>query len=450
MLSVRSAKDVVGGQLLLRFCETVIVVLGLTIAFFSGLSVALGTPAPILGGVVAALIVNTLGVTIGYPIGLALKGVFKRYRTLYRYWYVLFLPPAVGYFVFLYAGGVRIVITYLEPIALQSPVGWLTDLALITTPGTGADPLFALGTMVITIIICTAGLIGSVSAASYTWYTHKKYNRFGTDNRSDPQTEITPIGWIISAITGSQATLGIAEVAIRRAYRAPYLLLLGGIVLLGAIPIVEQLLTKGTIPWFIPWAVVLYGAWLAGTVVPLNVLGSQGRVLPALLTSQADGRRIATGHIIGGAAPFVPVTTLFAVLTGLIAGWQLLEIATLVVVAPSVVLMAVTVATGIGVRFPRYRSVDIEGADGIIPPHKVASAVLSIWTLITVVTITHVVDSRAIEGGGLLIAMIFPVGASTGATVILVIATVGVLVLGGSAIVSYRYAWRRIDSYEID
>lgn len=432
LLTVRPSKDLAGGQLLMRFCETVPLVVIPAVLFFVGFSVASGTPRPVLGGILLGILLNAVGITIGFPAGLAARGIKMRSPTISRYWPLLVVPLAVGYVLFLYVGGIERVIELAVPVISHSPLGWITDVALLTTPGSGADPIRAGSILVFAVIVCFVGVRATVLAGRYTWLADGHASESSRDDVSssgdEPMLERT-----MDRFCRRSATAGIAAVALRRAYRAPYQLLFGLVPLLGSLPILEQLVLTGSVPWYTPWAVAFYGAWLAGVTIPLNIIGVQGKTLPQLLTTRTSGRDIVNGYVLAAVVPIVLPTVPIAVGAGHLAG---LSVTSLLVVGLTAILAHVAsavLAAAIGVAFPRLRS-PFDTRTMPIPPSKTAYSAFSIVLFLLLGILSIAVPS------------ILNADASVIRRAVGFIALLSVVGCVGGA---YRYAIRSIDTYRL-
>jgi len=380
LLAVRPAEDVVLGLAAVAGCWGALFALPPVAVAYAGLSIGLGSPLPLAGGLVAGLAVLASATAVGYPIGLAIKGSVRRSPWLERAKPLLAVGLALAYFTAIFTGAIGPLFAVLGPAVMASPVAWFGDLAMVTTPGAGASPLAAAGALAVAGLLVPAGLALGGRTASYAWYVDP-VQPAGAEEAAEPSEDRLAVGptldRALAAVTPTRSMAGVAGVALRRAYREPIQLLFAAVPLLGAIPLFEQLLSTGAVPWWTPWAVVAYGAWVAGTTFPLNVLGVQGAVLPAVLVSRARGRDVVAGTVLGAAAVVAPVTALLAVGAGMAAGRSTTALAAVGIAGLVVVTAAAVLATGIGALAPRLEPLEISAERTAPLPSKTAYAAFS-------------------------------------------------------------------------
>ncbi|WP_135825733.1 hypothetical protein [Halorussus ruber] len=443
LLTVRPPKDVMGGQLLFRFCETLLGALAPTVAFFLGLSLTIGSPLPLLGGVAVALLVNAVGTVIGHPLGLWLKGIYKRHGISRKVVVIVGIPLAVGYAAFLYTGGIAVAIERLQPVVVNSPLGWIEDLALVTTPGSGARASRAAALLLGSVVFSAIATFGAVRISVYTWYADGS-SQDGDETPTDDQSSTEPLlGQVLRVGPLSEGTRGVATASIRRTYRSGHVLVLVlGLLLVAGVPVAEQIITTGKAPRYTPWIVLFYGVSLAGSFHSLNILGVQGKTLPLVLTARVTGRQFVNGHVVAGTAALAPIATVLVVASGIAARWTVFEIVLAGALSPLAVCLGAMVATGIGTRLPRYRSPSVHRSSGVIRPDKVATVSYSVWCSVTLFVLFVLVDAK----------LRYALASVTGLSEALyaVSALAGLAVVGLSAIVSYRSAVARVSEYRLD
>ena len=446
-LTVRPTADVAAGKLLSAAAKYAGFVLLPVLAWYLGMSLGAGTPAPVVGGVAAAGLTVTSATAVAYPAGLALKGVVQRSTVLTRLKPVLGLAVGVGYFGVMLTGEFTTVVEALRPVLRAPPLGWLADLSLVTTPGVTPDPVGVAGALGLGLAVTVAGLRLAVPAARYAWSADRTVS---PDADDDPTTAPDhAVDRLLGAVTRAPATRGVASTALLRVYRSPLQLVFVAFPLLAAIPVGDRILASGTVPWFAPWLAVWYGAWAAGAALPLNPLGNQGSGLPSLLTAPADGRYAVHGYVVATAVVAVPVTGAAAGLLAGAAGYTTVEVLGTVLAAAGAVLAASVLAAGLGSVFPRFEAVDFAGSRRAVPPSKVAYGAFSAALTATVVSAAVVHQALAREVVAVLASRALPFGWTAGPSGV---ETAGWVVLAAVAValpVAYRVAVGRLRAYRL-
>ena len=447
-LSVLSVPEVAGGKLLTSAAKFTPFVLALAVPGHVGIALGAGQPLALVGCGVATLLTIVSGTAVGYPLGLALKGLVRRSATLTRLKPLLGGALGVAYVVVMFSGEFTTVVARIEPVLRTPPLGWLGDLALVTTTGVGASPTGAAGALVAGVITAVTGTVLAVPAARYAWETDRA--RPADDGEGgDATPPADPVGRLLGATPVGQSTRGVAVTTLRRVARSPLQLLFAAVPLFAAIPLAEQVLATGTVPWYAPWLVVWYGAWAAGAAVPLNPLGAQGATLPALLSSPASGGQVVRGHVLAAALPAAPLTAAAAVGVGVLGGQSPPELAAVGVAAVGVVVAASVLAAGVGTVFPRFETLDFGNAREAVPPSKVAFGVFGTALSLSVVAVAVVVDELARDLVAVLLTRSLPLHPTVGPDAVV---TVGWVVLGLAVLsvpLAYRTAATRLDDYRL-
>jgi ABC-2 type transport system permease protein len=447
-LTIRPTADVAGGKLLSTTCKFSVFVFVPVLGGYLGLALGADTPMPFMGGLAAAVAALVTATAIGYPIGLALKGFVRRSATLTRLKPVIGLGIGVAYVVVMFSGEFMTVIDTLEEILLAPPLTWLGDLGLLTTVGAGVDVLGAIGAVILTGFVAVVGTFLSTSASRYAWSAdHARPGETDTVGGTDAPDH--RVDALLRVVCREPATLAITSTTLLRAYRAPLQLVFVAFPLLAVIPLADQLLATGALPWYAPWFAIWYGAWAAGAAIPLNPLGNQGATLPALLTAPADGRHVVHGHVIAAVLPVAPLTTGLAVGIGYLAGRPEPELAVLAFVSVAAVVAAAVLATGIGSIFPRFEAVDFAGSRQAVPPSKAAYGVFSTVLTITVVAIGVVADETVRELTGFVLSGWLPFGREVTPDTLTVVGWAIVALVAISVPLAYRIAVRRVNAYRL-
>lgn len=456
MLTVRPPKDVAGGYLAFWGTYFGVYVLVPVVAGFVGLAVGVGSPLPIVGGLLATVVIAASAIGVGYPIGLALKGVLRRTDVLHRLKPVLAVGIGIAYFYVMFSGRWLELVEAAEPVLTDPPLGWIGDVALLTTPGADVSVAGAGGALALTAASVVLGTLATVRAAEYTWSADRVHDDLdqGSDGRGGDDagaTANTPaaIARPLDALCRRPQTRGVAEVTMLRAYRRPMLMVYSLWPLLLAIPMVDQLVSGGTLPWYAPWFAVLVGGYVAGESIPLNALGNQGATLPTLLTSRADGRAVVHGHVVAIAVPVVPFAAALAAGAGALAGRPPFELAVLAVAAGGAVVAGAVLAIGCGALFPRFDTVSVGDSTEISIPSKRAFGAFSLSVSLTTTGLAFAVDETARIVGSVVLTEYAPlVEPSPEQLHALGLALVALVAVAVPA--AYVVAIRRIDGFRLD
>ncbi len=451
MLTIRPPKDVAGGLFLSSLAQYIPWIAYPVAVVYAGLSVGAGTPLPFAGGVAAGAVVLLSSCAVGYPVGLFLKGVFRRSETLSRLKPVLGVAAGAIYFWLMFSGEFVTVAQTIEPAVLASPLGWLDDLALLTTPGASASSLAAVGAVSLAAVLFPVGVLATVRAARYAWYVDRAEDN-GTQATEPEDAGTAPagrLGRLLSTVCRRQGTAGVAAVTLVRAYRAPMQSLFVAVPLLFAFPLFEQLLTSGSLPWYAPWLVVFYGAWAAGAASPLNVLGNQGATLPTLLTARSDGRTAVRGTVLAAVLLVAPLTTLGAAWTATAAGVPRAEAVAVTVAAPVGVVAGSVLAAGFGALFPRFESIDVTASRSAVLPSKAAFGLFSLLLTVGQVGAVFTASLTARRIGSVLLSERLPFGLTPSASTLESVGWFLVVLVLAAVPVAYLVAARRIDTYRL-
>jgi len=459
MLTIRPPKDVAGGLLLTNAVGYALYLLVPFAAGFVGIAVGVGSPLPLVGGLAVVGAILASAMALGYPVGLALKGLVRRSAWLSRLKPVLGAVVVVAYFWVMFAGHLFTVVDAVRPALERPPLAWLADLALVTTPGAGASTVGAAGALALSLVAVPLGTLATVRAATYAWDADRVQASERDDTDADGRTATgvsdgesgpTRLSAVLGIVCRRQGTLGVASTALVRAYRAPLQLVFVAAPLLFALPMVDGIVATGTVPSYAPWFAMLYGAWAAGVAFPLNLLGTQGGTLPTLLTARADGRQVVHGHVVAAAVPLAPVTAVLAAAAAAGSGRATPEAAVIGGLALVVVAAGAVVAAGLGALFPRFEGIDVTGGRTATPPSKAAFALFSLLMAIAVTAVGVLADEvyRALIHA--LLTEYLPFGLSVTVDGLETLSTVAVPALVVAVPVAYLLAVRRVDDYRIE
>jgi len=447
VLTVRPPKDVAGGLLVNAAVWFAPFVLPAFVVGGVGLSAGVGSPFPVIGAVVAGVTLLVTAALVGYPIGLAAKGAIRRSKRLSDLKPVLGTVVVVGYAWLVFSGELNRLLDTAGEAIEATPVGWLADLALVTTPGAEASMVRALAVLAIAAVIIPASALATARAGAFTWYTDDARSADESEP-ADGTTAVERLDTLVGSLTRRDSTRGVAVMLLVRAYRAPLQLVFVALPLLLTLPIVESAVTTGTVPDYTIWMVVLYGAWAAGASFPLNVLGNQSATLPTLLLSRARGHEVVRGHVLAATLLLAPVTLLGAVGVGLIGNRSVPELLSIGAVAVATVVAGGIVASGLGALFPRFSSIDVTADRSASVPSKVAFSLFTLLVFLSVLATASVTDEIMRLLLSSLITDWAPFDITPGD-----LETLGQILLPGLVAlvpVAYVIAIRRVDSYRLD
>lgn len=446
-LTIVRLTDLVGSKLLASVCKFAVLLGPPVGGGYLGLSVGSGSPFPVIGGLSAMIVALTTGVTVGYPIGLALKGVVHRSTLLARLKPIVGVLLATAYVGAVVTGRFVDAIAALESVLSGMPFTWLGALGLRTTPGAAMPPLSAATAVGISSVVVLGGLTIAPTAARFAWRATPVHpHRSDSNNRSAPRSRLDGV---VGLVSQTPATMAIGSTTLRRIYRAPSQLVFVAYPLIGAIPMAEQLFSSGTLPWFTPWLVVWYCAWAASVAIPLNPLGNQGATLPAVLSAPVTGHQLVRGHLLAALLPTAPVAVLLTVASGLSAGRSGAQLLLLAVVAVGAIFITSVFALGIGSAFPRFEHVDFGGSRRAVPPSKVAYGSLSSLVSVQGMAVAIVSDDAVAQLFSVQLSQWIPfdILVSAGQLTLLASFAIGCGILGVGC--AYVFAVRRLGAYTI-
>lgn len=449
-LAIRPAADVIGGLLLSAAAKFSVYTIGLGLAGGAGLVVGTGSPLPLVGIAAVAVLIPVTATAVGYPIGLALKGVVRRSENLGRLATLLGVGIGLAYVTLSVTGELVTLIVQLHPVLTSPPLVWFGYLAFATTPGSGVPAVGVLALIGVAPLIVVGGTLLSVPIARYAWLADQARTIDDGDRDTDlPTAPDSRLDAFLDVLCRAPATRGVASTTLRRAVRSPFQFVFVTPPLLAGILFVESAVTTGTVPWYVPWFVVWYGAWAAGAVVPLNPLGNQGAVLPALLTSPARGRHVVHGNVVAATLVAAPPTVAIALGAGYSAGSAPATLAALVLASVAAVAGSAVLATGIGSVFPRFERLSLDGSRQAVPPSKRAYTVFSMTLSTVVLAVAVAADETARVLGSALLSQWLPFGLDVGVGTV---ALLGSLVVGSAVLAlpfAYRLAVRRLETYRL-
>ncbi len=337
------------------------------LAFGAGARSLMSVP---LIGMLTVLLV-AFGVSSGFVLILLVQNTGVRSRLVARLRTVSVIALGAAYFWLVFTGSLHLVLDPLYRVLEVTPLGWFGDLALLGTTAE-ASATRAVGA----VAFGTIGFLATISLVSvlarWLWYV-------------DPvRIDRDPSGRRLSSgsgvLTQSLPTpvAGVVRTGWIRTRRAPIALtfvLYPLFILAGPTVTVIQ---TGTVGSLFPLLVALCGAWIAGSMFTLNVLGNEGAVLPVAVLDVGVGRALVWGHVAAGALVMVPLTVVLTALLAFVSPLPLGLTGTLTLTALVLSSTAGPIGTGIGTTFPKFESTSVSRSREVILPSSFAFAGYSI------------------------------------------------------------------------
>lgn len=450
VLTARPPKDVAGGLVLTIVLGYAPFLFLPALAGAAGFAFALESPAPLAGLGLVTLVTLVTATTTGYVVGLWCKGFVRRTPWLERHKSGLGVL-LFGVYIWLTASGALWPLLRATGDTLSaSPLGWLGDLAFVTTPGGGVSTRAALAAVVLGAGVVAVGVYGLVRAAEFAWYVESAGLGRERTEASRGRSVSERLDSALAAAGVSPATRGVTTAVLVRAYRSPLQLVYVAVPLLFALPAFESMLRTASAPVWAPWAALAYGGWAAGTAFPLNLLGNQGATLPALLTTDSRGRALVHGHVLAAAIPFVPATLVAGLSAGLLAGLPPGTLLRVAVTAPAAVVSGAVLAAALGAAFPRFKLLELSAARQARLPSKVAFVVFSIVAVLLSTAAGVLTDVRYRFRLSRSLTLYLPYGIEVGRDALIPYAWGFVGLLAALVPLAYLFAVRRVDSYRVD
>jgi hypothetical protein len=452
VLTARPPKDVAGGLMLTIVLGYAPFLVLPALAGSAGFAVALGGPEPLAGLALATVLVLVTATVTGYVLGLCCKGIVRRTPWLERHKSTLGVLLFGAYIWLTASGALWPLLGTVGDRLTASPLGWLGQLAFVTTPGGGMSSRAAIGAVALGAALVAVSVFGVVRAAEYAWYV-ESVALGGRDEPDESPTGPTAGERIDAALATarvSPATRGVTTAVLVRAYRSPLQLVYVAVPLLFALPAFEAMIRTASAPIWAPWAVLVYAGWAAGTAFPMNLLGNQGATLPALLTTNSRGRALVHGHVLAGVLAFVPVTLVAATGAGLLAGLSRRMLLLVLASTPAAIVTGTVLAAALGAAFPRFKVLEITSARKARLPSKVAFVVFSILAVLLSTAAGVVTDVRYRFRLSQSLSAYLPLGIDVGRDSLLPYAW-GLLGLVALTVpLAYLFAVRRVDSYHME
>ena len=451
-----------------------------------GLAVGSGSLWPAVGVPLALVLAGVSAVATAIALGLAIRHAVTRFPFVARHKTGLLVLIFVVYLVALITGSLgRAIFVVFEPMA-ASPVGWYADLALLGLSGVPFDQTRALAAIVTTGVLSPLALAVGSWVAGRHWFAdpvlaaEDEANGQPTATASGPSTEDATTATTTAtatderaSTTGSGVSSGASEdrvarrleavfdrptaaliaLAWRRAARTPLKLMYAAYPLFFGTGVFVDVVQTGQIPAYLPYGLLVFFAWAGGVVFTLNPLGDQGAVLATTLLSEVTGHRFVSAHVVAGLLVVVPLGTLAVAITAVLSPVDPERTAILVGLTPVSMVVAAALSVGIGTAFPRFEATNVTRSMEAVVPSPWAFLLFSVHVVATTVAALFVALPGARSVGATAVSVVFSLVLGGDVTVrpetVYWGSLVGLVVLLLLPALSYRYAVRSFDQYEI-
>ncbi|MXV60542.1 hypothetical protein GS429_00350 [Natronorubrum sp. JWXQ-INN-674] len=437
LLTTVSHRELLGGLL---FAEYVlwggVAVLASSVG---ALAFAAGARSVVLAplGFLAVCLTLTTALALGFLVALLVRNTGVRSKLATRLRTVLFGVLGIAYFWLIISQNFASVLEPLFRILEPTPVGWYGDLVLLGTVSEASIGR-SVGAVLSSVLFVLASGVLLPRLAEWLWYAdgvHIEHEVTGTTAAAAGEPRLSTLL--------PRPVVGVVLADWKRARRAPIAL---SFVLYPLIVLISPIMTvfqTGTVGSTFPLWIVLCGAWIAGSLFTLNVVGNEGAVLPATLLGGAPGRTLVGGHVVAGTLLVAPVTVLATVGVGLASPHSVASVLTLALSGLVLALCAGPIATGIGAAFPRFEAVSVSRSRKAIVPSMLAFTVYSV--------VLFVVALPALLGHVSFVADAFASLLGTSSFVIALSGTVlTALAAGLLGVLSAYYAVRSVETFHFD
>lgn len=446
VLSVVPTREAVAGMLLSESVFAWSYALPMSVAGTVGYAVATAPSALLVTAPVAAAVAVVAAVSVGYPVGLAVRHVVTRIPFVARHKGALILLAFAAYMALIISGALgNIVVTVFEPMQ-RAPVGWFADIALLGSPEVSTDAGRAVAAFAMVIVLAVAGGAAATRVADRHWFADPV---LGGESEADADSEtgtdrLRRVEDAIAGVVGRPAA-AVTTLAWKRAARAPMKLLYVAYPLLFVVGFLTDIVQTGEVPAFAAGFALVFVAWAGAVVFTLNPLGDQGSALPATVLSRIDGWSFVAAHVLAGAVVTVPLGTVVTGGVALLSPMSSDLVAAVVVGTPLSILVGSGAAVGIGMAFPRYDAVTVTRSTEAVVPSLLAFAVFSGYLMLTVAVGAIVYEPSLEPVVAVLLTWVLPIGGTVSPAAVGTGAMAALVPLGISPIASTLYAIRRFD-----
>lgn len=443
VLSVVPTREAVAGMMLSESAFAASYALPLFVAASVGYAVATAPSALLVTAPVAAVVAVVAAVSVGYPVGLAVRHVVTRIPFVARHKGALIVLAFAAYMALIISGALgNIIVTVFDPMQ-RAPVGWFADLALLGSPEVAADAGRAVAALALTPALAAVGGAAATRVADRHWFADPVLG--GESERDDDGVESDRLRTVEDAIASAvgRPAAAVTVLAWKRAIRAPLKLLYVAYPLLFVVGFLTEIVQTGEVPAFAAGFALVFVAWAGAVVFTLNPLGDQGAALPATVLSRIDGWSFVGAHVLAGAVVTVPLGTAITGGVALLSPLSTDLVAAVVVGTPLSILVGSGAAVGIGMAFPRYDAVNVTRSTEAVVPSLLAFALFSGYLLLTVGAGAIVYEPSVEPVVATLLTWILPFGIEVSANAVGAGATAALVPLGVVPVASTLYAVRR-------
>ncbi|WP_436908932.1 hypothetical protein [Halosimplex marinum] len=429
-----------------------------------GLALGTGTLWPAAGVPLAVALGGSTVVTAAYALGLALRHVVTRFPFVARHKNGLIVLVFVLYMAAIVSGSLNQVIAVLFDPMAASPMGWYADLALVGLPNVALDGTRAGAVVAATVAFAAVAVAAGTWVAGRHWFADPALAGEDEDEPAESDTSgvadaVTPAtaeeDWLARRLEAvvDRPTAALVVLAWRRAARAPLKLMYAAYPLFFATGIFVDIVQTGQIPAYLPYGLLVFVAWAGGVVFTLNPLGDQGSVLATTLLSEVTGRKFVLAHVLAGLVVVIPAGTALVAVAAVLSPVGVRNTAILVGLSPVAMVVAAGLSVGIGTAFPRFEATNITRSMEAVVPSPWAFLLFSAHVVVTAVAAVFVGLEGARELGVALVAglasLVFSAQVSLSPTALYYASAVALVVLLLLPALSYRYAVRTFDGYEL-
>lgn len=399
-----------------------------------------GTPLVLVTAALAVALLMASAVPVGYLVGLGVGHLLTINPFLARY------KTAIGLVAFLlYFGAVAFAGSlFLDLFAWigRLPVGWLGDLVLFGAPGVSPSLVRAGAAAGLSVMLALVAGVAAVWLAERHWF-------------ADPARDSRPTSYgaktrRIDAFDGvvSRPTRSVTRIVWLRARRAPIRLLYTTYPLFGLVIFANDL---SAVLSYLPLVLTLYVIWAAGAAFTLNPLGDQAGALAATLTTPIDGERFVRGHLLAGAAVFVPLGLLVSLSSAFLVGYPIERVALLGGASVVGTVGTMVLAVGVGSLFPRFGAVRLSGSHEAVMPSKSAFVAYSLVIGLAVASAALITSELARTVLALLVTglVLDRFSLLLAPDTVLTAAVIGLIVLLTTPLLAYVHAVRSFDRFRI-
>lgn len=440
-------REVVWGLLLLTSSVFVALAFVPILAVAVAFAIGAGSVAsiPVITVVLLAMIV--FATIAGFVLGQLLKLIGGRITFIARYKTLIGILALVAYFAVLVSGIFEDLFGVDWTVFGATPLGWITDLALVTVSGASigiARPVVA----AVTLLAGTALLTWlAVRLSGVLWYTDPVQPTDDTTDRDTASTGATnglSAGLSERLFGGriSRSTLRIAQKSWRRGYRAPITLQFAAWPVFVLVGPVRQSIEAGEVSTVLPISIAIYGAWASGAAFTLNPLGDEGAVLPITLVSGIRGAQLLHGLMFAGVAIGGPLTVVLATAVGLASPMGMFSVIMVGILGGVLCVGGCAIGVGVGTAFPKFERMRLGRSYKAVVPGMLAFGVYSL--------VFFVVLLPGLFSGVPLLTQWLSGQVGVSAQIIALVGLAGTTLLAGVAgWIGLRSAGRTIDGYTL-